>query len=118
MSKRRGRGCRGCPGCLRENCGTCRNCRDMREYGGTARRKKRCTLRKCTKFQGEQQGEIERERERESPISYQDSNTKVGDKEEEWKEKFLTKVSESAADSGQQPSSSRCVCDSDEGNGR
>ena len=51
-------------------------------------------------------------------VCVQDSNTKVADKEEEWKEKFLTKVSESAADSGQQPSSSRCVCDSDEGNGR
>jgi len=40
--------CGQCAGCKMPDCGQCVNCKDMRKFGGTGRKKKACSQRKCS----------------------------------------------------------------------
>jgi len=40
--------CGECNGCKQSNCGNCSECLDMKEFGGPGRKKKACSMRKCT----------------------------------------------------------------------
>ena len=40
--------CGQCVGCKMPECGQCVNCKYMRKFGGTVRKEKACTQRKCS----------------------------------------------------------------------
>ncbi|XP_065891754.1 uncharacterized protein [Dysidea avara] len=47
-SNRKRTRCGKCSGCKHPNCGTCPECLDMKQFGGQGRKKKACSMRKCS----------------------------------------------------------------------